>query len=322
MHDSRHATRASPSAISTDQGMVQDTTQPALRLTSKHYFRSMIEFSVSDSKFQADRMSNTQLIHYKTCKGTTRAGAKVMEVIARGGGGGGEGEGGNASGGDSRSRSVNAIVHNDRRRRFETEDGEAFLEYHVISAGPVPGPGFPQQATKRSRRSGARESGSLQSDGDNTTESRTHDTADYTPAERTQSETAENRSQAKSVLNLRHTYVPPRKRGLGLAASLCFFAFDFAKKNNLVVLPTCSYIKDTFLPQHPEFQDIVVADLALVADVSPSRSPSSPPSPVRPSRGHSQGRRPSDDGQYGKKTENERGSAGSSRSRRSMRPAL
>ncbi|EXC01106.1 hypothetical protein L484_025477 [Morus notabilis] len=44
------------------------------------------------------------------------------------------------------------------------------------------------------------------------------------------------------VMDLVHTYVPPSKRGLGLASHLCVAAFDHAKSHSLSVIPTCSYI--------------------------------------------------------------------------------
>ncbi|CAM6127666.1 unnamed protein product [Calypogeia fissa] len=60
------------------------------------------------------------------------------------------------------------------------------------------------------------------------------------------------------VLDLQHTFVPGSFRGQGVAARLCVAAFEHAKEKGFLVQPTCSYISDTFLPRHPEWNDLVV----------------------------------------------------------------
>ena len=54
-----------------------------------------------------------------------------------------------------------------------------------------------------------------------------------------------------------HTFTDPELRGQGLAEKLTQAAFEYAKKNGLRVVPTCSYVKDTFLPKHKEWDKIV-----------------------------------------------------------------
>ncbi|MCO5584657.1 hypothetical protein L7F22_038588 [Adiantum nelumboides] len=46
----------------------------------------------------------------------------------------------------------------------------------------------------------------------------------------------------KSLMDMIHTYVPPSKRGSGIAALLCAAAFQHAQQHGLLVIPTCSYI--------------------------------------------------------------------------------
>jgi predicted GNAT family acetyltransferase len=47
---------------------------------------------------------------------------------------------------------------------------------------------------------------------------------------------------AKEVMDLLHTYVPAKKRGLGLAGELCKAAFAHAREHKLLVSPSCSYV--------------------------------------------------------------------------------
>ncbi|KAI5653311.1 hypothetical protein M9H77_30498 [Catharanthus roseus] len=48
------------------------------------------------------------------------------------------------------------------------------------------------------------------------------------------------------VMDITHTFVPPSKRGLGIASHLCFSAFSHAQANSLSVIPTCSYVSVSF----------------------------------------------------------------------------
>lgn len=61
----------------------------------------------------------------------------------------------------------------------------------------------------------------------------------------------------KPVMDMVHTYVPPSKRGSGIAALLCVAAFQHAQQHGLLVIPTCSYISDTFLPRNAMWRSLV-----------------------------------------------------------------
>ncbi|CAH2067742.1 unnamed protein product [Thlaspi arvense] len=90
------------------------------------------------------------------------------------------------------------IVWNDEKRRFETEDHEAFIEYKMRNNG--------------------------------------------------------------KVMDLVHTYVPSTKRGLGLASHLCVAAFEHASSHSISVIPSCSYVSDTFLPRNPSWKPLVYSE--------------------------------------------------------------
>ncbi|KZV35108.1 acetyltransferase-like [Dorcoceras hygrometricum] len=100
-----------------------------------------------------------------------------------------------ASNEQAREEGENSIVWNEKYRKFETRDREAYIEYQLIGGG--------------------------------------------------------------KVMELVHTYVPPSKRGLGLAAHLCVAAFSHAEAQSLSVIPTCSYVSDTFLSRNPSWNSVV-----------------------------------------------------------------
>ena len=53
-----------------------------------------------------------------------------------------------------------------------------------------------------------------------------------------------------------HTYTPVELRGKGLAGQVVRFAFDYAKKQNLKVIPLCPYIT-TFLKKNEQYNELV-----------------------------------------------------------------
>ncbi|MFN3872531.1 MAG: GNAT family N-acetyltransferase [Ignavibacterium sp.] len=57
------------------------------------------------------------------------------------------------------------------------------------------------------------------------------------------------------VMNLYHTYTPPQLRGKGLAEKVVRAAIEYAKENNLKVIPSCSYVA-LFLRRHPEYSEL------------------------------------------------------------------
>ena len=56
-----------------------------------------------------------------------------------------------------------------------------------------------------------------------------------------------------------HTEVPKPLEGQGLAAKLARAALDFARVNDLRVVPLCPYVS-RFIRKHPEYQDLVSSD--------------------------------------------------------------
>lgn len=56
-----------------------------------------------------------------------------------------------------------------------------------------------------------------------------------------------------------HTEVPSSLEGKGLAAKLARAALEFARAENLQVVPLCPYVS-SFIRKHSEYQDLVSAD--------------------------------------------------------------
>jgi len=56
------------------------------------------------------------------------------------------------------------------------------------------------------------------------------------------------------VTEFYHTFTPKKLRGQNLAAMVSQAAFEYALSQGLKIRPTCSYLIDTFLPRHKEFQ--------------------------------------------------------------------
>lgn len=59
-----------------------------------------------------------------------------------------------------------------------------------------------------------------------------------------------------NLIDLYHTYTPPQLRGRGLAEKIVDFAFNYAKENNLKVIPSCPYIP-YFLKKNPQYNELV-----------------------------------------------------------------
>lgn len=59
------------------------------------------------------------------------------------------------------------------------------------------------------------------------------------------------------IMDLYITYTPPQLRGKGLAEKLVRAALDYAKENNLRVIPTCSYVR-IFIERYPEYKSLTV----------------------------------------------------------------
>jgi predicted GNAT family acetyltransferase len=57
-------------------------------------------------------------------------------------------------------------------------------------------------------------------------------------------------------IDLLHTMVPPEDEGNGHGTALVKAAFDYARRANLEVVPTCPFVK-AYLDKHPDQRDIV-----------------------------------------------------------------
>lgn len=60
-----------------------------------------------------------------------------------------------------------------------------------------------------------------------------------------------------NLIDLYHTYTDPGLRGKGLAAQVVRAAFEYAKENNLKVVPTCSYVQ-AFVRRYGEYKKLVI----------------------------------------------------------------
>jgi len=63
-------------------------------------------------------------------------------------------------------------------------------------------------------------------------------------------------TMTEKEINLYHTYTHPALRGKGLAAQVVRAALEFAKENNLKVIPTCSYVQ-SFIAKNDEYKKLV-----------------------------------------------------------------
>lgn len=64
------------------------------------------------------------------------------------------------------------------------------------------------------------------------------------------------RLEGNKKINLIKTYVPPELRGKRIAEKIVMKGMEYARENNLHVIPTCSYI-ETFLLRHNEYRKLV-----------------------------------------------------------------
>lgn len=57
------------------------------------------------------------------------------------------------------------------------------------------------------------------------------------------------------VMIIPHTFVPKTFEGKGVGSLLAKTALDYAKANNLKVVPLCPFI-DTYIQRHPEYKEL------------------------------------------------------------------
>jgi len=55
---------------------------------------------------------------------------------------------------------------------------------------------------------------------------------------------------AKGALIINHTEVHPEFKGKGIGNKLVFFVVEFARKNNITIVPVCDFAKSIFDKTH------------------------------------------------------------------------
>ena len=60
------------------------------------------------------------------------------------------------------------------------------------------------------------------------------------------------------IVDIVEVFVHEEHRGQGIAAELCKAAVAFAKEHNYKIAPSCDYVKNKFVPEHPEIKDMLV----------------------------------------------------------------
>ena len=58
------------------------------------------------------------------------------------------------------------------------------------------------------------------------------------------------------ALDFHHTFVPPARRGQGLAGDVVRAGFVYARREGLKVIPSCPYVA-TWARRHPDVQDLL-----------------------------------------------------------------
>ena len=62
--------------------------------------------------------------------------------------------------------------------------------------------------------------------------------------------------QGNSII-FTHTHVPPLLEGHGIGSRLAQFALDYAKAQQLEVVPLCPFVRG-YIERHPEYQSLVL----------------------------------------------------------------
>jgi len=69
-------------------------------------------------------------------------------------------------------------------------------------------------------------------------------------------------TQINEYLDVHQVVVPVSHQGKGIAEYIVKYVFEHAKKHNMKIIPSCSYVKDKFIPEHPEYSDIVGKEIS------------------------------------------------------------
>lgn len=62
----------------------------------------------------------------------------------------------------------------------------------------------------------------------------------------------------QTIMDVEHVYVPSRLRGRGIAEIFVKRVYEIAKQKGYLIKPSCTYVKNTFLPRHSELMDYTV----------------------------------------------------------------
>jgi len=60
----------------------------------------------------------------------------------------------------------------------------------------------------------------------------------------------------EKTIEFPYTYVPPSLRGKGVGAKLVEYGLNYARTNNLSVIPSCSYVEN-FIHRNQNYKDLV-----------------------------------------------------------------
>ena len=66
-------------------------------------------------------------------------------------------------------------------------------------------------------------------------------------------------SKSGPVFDILHVFVPKKMRGHGIAELFCHQALLFSKEKGLRIMPTCTYVRNTFISRHQDLADSFVA---------------------------------------------------------------
>ena len=58
------------------------------------------------------------------------------------------------------------------------------------------------------------------------------------------------------TLDYAHTYTPNEVRGLGIASAIIRYALDYARENDIRIIPSCPFV-ESYIDRHSEYADLV-----------------------------------------------------------------
>lgn len=64
-------------------------------------------------------------------------------------------------------------------------------------------------------------------------------------------------TEINNIWDIHTVIVPDAYRGQGIEDKITSHVFEEAKKKSFKIIPTCPYVRDTFLNKHPEYNDMI-----------------------------------------------------------------